>query len=88
MARTLADLTLKLSQDLSDLEDRSTRKMDEVEAARDGALLEISPARKALEDRNRCLAKVKATQLKDVQKANEIRDKEIRSAEEKRPGEV
>jgi len=58
--------------------------MDEVEAARDGALMEISPASlKILEDRNRGLAKAKAPQLRDVQKANEIRDKEIRSAEEK-----
>ena len=84
MARTLADLTLKLSQDLSDLEAGCTRKMDEVEEARDGALIEIGPAKKAIEDRNRSLAKAKATQLKDVQKANEILDKEIRSAEEKR----
>ena len=61
MARTLADLTLKLSQDLSDLEARCTKKMDEVEEERDSALMEIADARKALENMGEVLAAAGAT---------------------------
>lgn len=88
MARTLAELTLKLSQDLALLEERCTRQMDELGEARDAALMEIGSAEKILKRYNRGLEKAKAAQLGAVQEANEIRDKEIRNAEDKRRREV
>jgi hypothetical protein len=84
VARTLAELTLKLSQDLSRLEEEGAKQMNELGEARDVALMEIRSAEKALKSYNRGLEKAKATQLKSVQAANKIRDKEIRTAEDKR----
>ncbi len=88
MARTLAELTLKLSQDLSRLEEECAKQMDELGEARDVALMEISSAEKALKSYNRGLEKAKAAQLTAVQEANKIRDKEIRTAEDKRRREI
>jgi hypothetical protein len=88
VARTLAELTLKLSHDLSLLEEGCSRQMDELGEARDAALMEIGPAERILKSYNRGLEKAKAAQLAAVQEANEIRDKEIQTAEDKRRREV
>jgi hypothetical protein len=84
VARTLADLTLKLSRDLSALEASCTKRLDEIQESRDVALMEIPFARKILKSYNKGLAKAKAAQLRAVEDANKIRDNEIRSAEQKR----
>jgi hypothetical protein len=68
-------LTLKFSRELSALEAKCTKQLDEIEEARDEALMEIGGARKILTSYNKGLAE-----------ANEIRDNEIRAAEEKRRG--
>ena len=88
MARTLAELTLKMSQDLALLDEGCTKQMDELGEARDLALMEVGSAAKTLKSYNRGLEKAKAAQLNAVQEANEIRDKEIRTAEDKRRREV
>lgn len=84
MARTLADLTLKLSRDLSALEAACTKKTDDIERKRDGALMEIGSAQAALQRYNQGLADAKAAQMKAIQSANELRDNEVTAAEQKR----
>jgi hypothetical protein len=84
VARTLADLTLKLSQDLEALDAICAQQRDKIEADRDRALMEIGSAKKALKNYNKDLASAKNAQMKAVQKANELRDDDIRDAEEKR----
>lgn len=79
MGRTLADLTLKLTRELSALEARCAKETDRVEKARDGALNRIDSLDAALERYHRALAKAKDEQLKSVQKANEIREREIQA---------
>ena len=88
MARTLAELTLRLSHDLALLEEGCARQMDELGEARDAALMEIGSVERILKSYNRGLEKAKTAQLNAVQAANEIRDKEIRPAEDKRRREV
>ena len=84
MARTLADLTLKLSRDLDALDAICNQQRDKIEEERDRALMEIDSAKKALKNYNKGLASAKNAQMKAVQKANELRDEELREAEEKR----
>ncbi len=84
MARTLADLTLKLSRDLEALDAICNQQRDKIEEERDRALMEIDSAKKALKKYNKGLASAKNAQRKAVQKANELRDDELRDAEEKR----
>jgi hypothetical protein len=75
---------LKLSRDLSALEASCSKQLDEIQESRDVALMAIPFAKKILKSYNRGLAKAKAAQLRAVEEANDIRDNEIRSAEDKR----
>ena len=84
MGRTLADLTLKLTRELSALEARCSKEVDEAEKSRDAALGKIGSLETALERYQQGLAKAKDDQWKSVQKANEIRDREIQAAEDAR----
>jgi hypothetical protein len=86
VAPTLGKLTLKFSRDLEALEAQCTKRLDGIEKARDEALMEIAGVKKILTSYNRGLAKAKAAHLRDIQEANEIRDNEIRTAEENRRG--
>ncbi len=81
MARTLADLTLKLTRELSTLEARCAKEVEQVELTRDVALAKIGSLEGALKRYDAELAKAKETQRKAMQKANEIRDRAIRAAE-------
>ena len=81
MARTLADLTLKLTRELSALEARCAKEVEQVERTRDGALAKIGSLEGALKRYDAGLAKAKQTQWKAVHKANESRDRATRAAE-------
>ena len=84
MARNLADLTLKLTRELSALEARCNREMEQVERTRDVALAKIKSLEGALKGYDDGLTKAKDTQWKAVRKANEGRDRAIRNAEASR----
>jgi hypothetical protein len=84
VARRLADLTLRLTRELSALEARCAKERDEAEKSRDRALMKFDSAQGILKRYQQGLAKAKDAQLKSIQKANDIRDKEIRSAEDHR----
>ena len=87
MARTLADLTLRLTRELSMLQARCAKEVDQVERSRDRALAKIGSLEGALKRYDAGLAKAKETQWKAAQKANDIRDKETSASEEARgPG--
>ena len=81
MARNLADLTLKLTRELSMLEARCAKEVEQVERTRDGALAKIDSLEATLKRYDAGLAKAKDTQWSAVQKANASRDKAIRVAE-------
>ncbi len=81
MARTLADLTLRLTREFSALEARCAKEVEQVERTRDGALAKIDSLEGALKRYDAGLAKAKQTQWKAVQKANESRDRATRAAE-------
>jgi hypothetical protein len=82
--RTLADLTLELSQAIAELEARCASEMVAAERERDEALLAMAPARKVLSQYHKGLEKAKQSQLDSVSKADDARRKEIGAAEEKR----
>ena len=84
MGRTLADLTLELTRGLSSLEARCAREVDRAHQSRDAALSKIDSLQAALERYHRDMAKAKDDQWKVVQKANEIRDREMEAVEEAR----
>ena len=84
MPETLADLTLKLSQEISSLEALGARELAEAERERDKALLDIAPAQAILTRYHRALEKAKQDQIAAVQEADERRIREIDDAEEER----
>lgn len=88
MGRTLADLTLELSEALSRVEARCARETVAAERERDNALLAMGPARKVLSQYHQGLQKAKQNQLDSVSKADEARRKEIGTAEDKRRQEM
>ena len=84
MGRTLADLTLKLTRELSALEARCAKEVDEAEKSRDAALTKIGFLDDALKRYHQGLSKAKHDQWRSVQKANDIRDREIQAAQDTR----
>lgn len=84
MARTLADLTLRLSRELSAHEKRCAKEINEAEKSRDAALMKIGSLETELKRYHQSLSKAKDDQWKAVQKANEIRDREIQTVEDGR----
>ncbi|HEY7820228.1 MAG TPA: hypothetical protein VIG29_18540 [Vicinamibacteria bacterium] len=88
MPETLADLTLKLSQEISSLEALGARELAEAERDRDKALLELAPAQAILTRYHRALEKAKQDQIAAVQEADERRSREIDDAEEERRGKL
>ena len=84
MARTLADLTLKLTRELSAHERRCAKEVDEAEKSRDAALKKIGSLETELKRYHQGLSKAKDDQWKAVQKANEIRDREMQTIEDGR----
>ena len=84
MGTTLADLTLKLTRGLSSLQARCTKELDQAEKSRAAALTKIGFLDGALKRYHQGLSKAKDSQWKSVQKANEIRDREIQTAEDAR----
>ena len=84
MGRTLADLTLMLTRELSALEARCTKEVDEAEKSRGAALTKIGFLDDELKRYHQGLSKAKHDQWRSVQKANEIRDREFQAAEDAR----
>ncbi len=88
MSRTLADLTLELSQAISSVEVRCVRETVAAERERDHALLAMGPARKILSQYHKGLQKAKRNQLDSISKADAARRKGIGTAEDKRRQEM
>jgi hypothetical protein len=84
MPESLADLTLRLSQEISSIEAQSARDLAEAERERDRALLEIALAQEILTRFHKALEKAKQDQLGAAQEADDRRDREVEDAEEKR----
>lgn len=84
MPETLADLTLRLSQEISSIEALAARELAEAERGRDSALLEAGPARAILTRFHQALEKAKQDQIAAAQEADDRCDREIEQAEEKR----
>ena len=84
MARTLADLTLKLTRELSAHEARCAKEVEQAEKSRDAALVKVGSLQSSLKRYHQGLSKAKDDQWKSVQKANEIRDKESHATAEAR----
>ena len=88
MPETLADLTLRLSQEISSLEALGARELAEAERERDRALLEMGPAQAILSRFHKALEKAKQDQIAAVQEADDRRNREIDEAEEERRGKL
>jgi hypothetical protein len=88
MPETLADLTLRLSQEISSIEALGARELAEAERERDKALLELGPAQTILTRYHKALEKAKQDQLAKVQEADDRRSREIDDAEEERRGKL
>jgi hypothetical protein len=88
MPETLADLTLRLSQEISSLEALEARELAQAERERDRALLEIGPAQEILSRFHKALEKAKQDQIAAVEEADDRRNREIDEAEEKRRGKL
>lgn len=84
MPKTLADLTLRLSQEISEIDARAAREKDEAEQERDARLSSSSGPREVLTRYREALEKAKQIQLRSVQEADDSRDREIRGAEDRR----
>jgi hypothetical protein len=84
MPTTLADLTLKLSQEISRLEEVRAREILEAEQELDRALARVAPASDVLRRYQQALEKAKASQIRATEEADEARDREIDDAEEER----
>jgi len=84
VARTLADLTLKLTRELSAHEARCAKEVEQAEKSRDAALMKVGSLQSSLKRYHQGLSKAKDDQWKSVQKANEIRDKESHATAEAR----
>jgi len=88
MPETLADLTLRLSQEISSLEALGARELGEAERQRDRALIEIGPAQAILTRFHKALEKAKQDQIAAVQETDDRRNRDIDEAEEKRRGKL
>jgi hypothetical protein len=88
MPERLADLTLRLSQEISSLEALGARELAEAERARDKALLELGSAHAILSRFHKALEKAKLDQIAAVQDADDRRNREIDDAEEERRGKL
>lgn len=84
MPKTLADLTLRLSRDISEIDALARREVEEAERQRDAQVSAIATAREILSRYHQALEKAKQVQMRSVQEADDSRDREIRSAEDKR----
>jgi hypothetical protein len=84
MPTTLADLTLKLSRDISSLEETRAREIFEAERERDIALARVAAASAVLNKYQQTLEKAKQSQIRATEEADEARDREIDDAEEER----
>jgi hypothetical protein len=84
MPETLADLTLRLSQEISSIEALGARELAEAERERDRVLLEVGPAQAILTRFHKALEKAKQDQLAAVEEADDRRNREIENAEEAR----
>ncbi len=84
MGRTLVDLTLELSEEISALESECARQIDEADAERDRLLSEHGGAAKILRRYHKALEQAKLAQLKTSQKANDTRDRDVRGTEDNR----
>jgi hypothetical protein len=88
MPETLADLTLRLSQEISSLEELGARELAEAERERDRALLGIAPAQTILSRFHKALEKAKQDQMAALQEADDRRNLDIDEAEERRRGKL
>jgi hypothetical protein len=88
MPETLADLTLKLSQEISSLEALRAREMAAADKERDAALLSIASANEVLTRYYQALEKAKQAQIRKTQDADDARHREVMAAEEKRRAEL
>lgn len=84
MPKTLADLTLRLSREVSEIDALARREVEEAERRRDARLAAIAPARDVLTRYHKALEKAKQAQMRSVQEADDARDREIRSAADNR----
>jgi hypothetical protein len=84
MPETLADLTLRLSQEISSLEALAARELAGAERERDEALSRIAPAHAILTRFHKALETAKQDQINAVGDADDRRNREIDDAEERR----
>jgi hypothetical protein len=84
MPKTLTDLTLRLSRELSEIDALARREIEDAERERDARLSAIAPARAVLTRYHVALEKAKELQMQSVQDADDARDREIRAAEDER----
>jgi hypothetical protein len=84
LPNTLADLTLRMSREISKLEARCAKELAMAERERDQAFQEIGTAKKTLGSYYGALEKAKQAQLREVQAADEARNREVLAAEKKR----
>lgn len=84
---TLADLTLKLSTELTRLEKRCRRELTAAEKERDRALL-ATGGKTILTRYHKDLAKAKQTELETIDEADDARRREVLAAEDKRAREL
>lgn len=83
----LANLTLKLSKELTRIEKRCGRELAVAEVARDRALI-VTGARAVLNRYHKGLDKAKQAQLETIEKADAVRNRDVLAAEEKRRGAI
>jgi hypothetical protein len=88
MPETLADMTLKLSQEISSLEALRAREMETAEKERNEALLRIAAAGEVLNRYHRALEKAKQAQIEKTQDADDARHRDVLAAEERRRAEL
>lgn len=84
MPKTLADLTLRLSREISEIDALAARELEAAERQRDAEISESAAAREVWTRYHNALEKAKQVQMRSVQDADDSRDREIRAAEEKR----
>lgn len=88
VSNTLANLTLRMSREISELEARCAREQARAERERDDAFHGLGAARRILTKYYQGLEKAKQGQLREVQAADEARNREIQAAEDKRREQV
>ncbi|MGH9335673.1 MAG: hypothetical protein ACRD21_18210, partial [Vicinamibacteria bacterium] len=84
MPQRLADLTLRMSQEISSIEALGAREIAEVEHERDRALMDMVPGRDILGRYHKALERAKHGQWTAVQEADDRRSLEVANAEERR----